>query len=182
MIKKGIITIISLLCFMQVQAKSVGFNKFDITNFKAQLNLIKQETEKEYLAANQSIDAQIMAQLNAFNANMYKNIKSDVNVPQITQTKFSLVRNSRRKHEYIKHYTRQMFAESDLAKKQEYFRKTAAIFSYLKGYDRRLSYQIKNLLNRAKEVVQKAKNNDFKRAYNLAEALSKDFYKYVKLS
>lgn len=76
-----------------------------------------------------------------------------------------------------------MRAESDILEKQEYFRKSAAIFNYLKGYDRTISYQIKNdLLNRAKAVVAKGKANDFKGAYYLAEGLSKDFYKYVKLS
>lgn len=183
MINKSIISLIFLLCFMHVYAKNLSFKEFDTTNFKTQLNLVKQETEKEYLNNTQSIDAKIIAVLNSFDANMYKSIKSDIYVTPITKTKFSVVRNVRRKQEYIKHYTRQIFAESNLAKKQEYFRKTAAIFNYLKGYDRRLSYQIKNdLLNRAKEIVQKAKNNDFKQAYNLAEALSKDFYRYVKLS
>ena len=76
-----------------------------------------------------------------------------------------------------------MRAEGDIIAKQIYFRKTAAILNYLKGYDRSISYQIKtSLLNRTNQVVQKAKANDFKGAYKLAEDMSKDFYKYVKLN
>ena len=177
---KKIITIISLLCFMHVLAQAAGFNKFDKTNFQTQLNLAKQEIEN---SAPQSIDGKILTLLNSFDAKMYKNIKSDVKVPAITQTKYSVVRNARKKQEYIKHYTSAMRAESEVAAKQKYFRKTAAIFNYLKGYDRSISYQTKTaLLSRANQVVQKAKGNDFKAAYNLAEDLSKDFYKYVKVN
>ena len=183
MMKKSLIPLVCLLCFMQVQAKNNNFKEFDETNFKAKLTQIKQEVEKEYLANNQNIDVQIIAVLSSFNSNMYKNIKSDVYVTPITQTKYSVIRSARKKNEYIKHYTSKMRAESEIASKQEYFRKTAAIFNYLKGYDRSISYQTKNvLLTRANQVVKKAKENDFKQAYNLAEALSKDFYKYVKLS
>lgn len=183
MMKKSLITLVCLLCFMQVQAKNNNFKEFDETNFKTKLTQIKQEVEKEYLANNQSIDAQILVLLNSFDEKMYKSIKSDVNVPPITQTKYSVIRSTRKKHEYIQHYTNKMRAESDIASKQAYFRKTAAIFNYLKGYDRSISYQTKNvLLTRANQVVQKAKANDFKGAYYLADALSKDFYKYVKLS
>ena len=181
MINKKIITIISLVFFMQVLAQAGNFNKFDITNFQTQLNLAKQEIEN---AAPQSIDGKILAVLNSFDATMYKNIKSDVKVPALSNKKCSLaVRNSARKQEYIKHYTGTMRSESEVAEKQNYFRKTAAIFNYLKGYDRRISYQTKSaLLGRANQVVQKAKINDFKAAYNLAEELSKDFYKYVKVN
>lgn len=183
MIKKSIITIISLLCFAQVYAKNNSFSEFDKANFKTQLNLAKQKVEKEYLNNTQSIDAKIMALLNSFDAKLYKSIKSDVNVPPITKTKFSTIRSAQKKHEYIKHYTSQMRASSEIAAKQAYFRKTAAILNYLKGYDRGINHQVKNaLFNRTNQVVQKAKANDFKTAYKLAEDLSKDFYKYVKLS
>lgn len=183
MIKKSIITLISLLCFMQVYAKGNNFKEFDITNFKAQLTQVKQEVEKEYFANNQGIDAQIIATLSSFNSAMYKSIKSDVYVTPITQTKYSVIRSARRKNEYIKHYISKMRAESDIADKQAYFRKTAAILNYLKGYDRSISYQIKNdLLSRAKEVVAKGKANDFKGAYSLAKDLAKDYYGYVKVN
>ena len=183
MIKKSIITIISLLCFAQVYAKNNSFSEFDKTNFKTQLNRAKQAVEREYLNNNQSIDAKIIALLNSFDAKLYKSIKSDVEVPQITKTKYSPVRSTRRKHEYIKHYSSQMRAGSDIAKKQEYFRKTAAILNYLKGYDRGVSYQTKTaLLSRVNQVVQKGRANDFKAAYSLAESLSKDYYKYVKIN
>ncbi|MBQ4492983.1 MAG: hypothetical protein II972_00035 [Elusimicrobiaceae bacterium] len=183
MIKKSIITIISLLCFAQVYAKDNNFKEFDKANFKTQLNLAKQAVEKEYLSKTSSIDAKIIALLNSFDAKLYKSIKSDVNVPPITKTKFSTIRSAQKKHEYIKHYASQMRADTDIAKKQVYFRKTAAILNYLKGYDRGMAYQTKTtLLNRTNQVVQKAKANDFKTAYKLAEDLSKDFYKYVKLS
>ncbi|GEM_PF-5262659 len=183
MIKKTIITIILLLCFMQVYAKDNRLVEFDITNFKAQLALLKQQVEKEYLNNTQSIDAEIISVLSSFNSTMYKNIKSDVYVAPITQTKYSVIRSARKKNEYIKHYIGQMRAESDIQEKQEYFRKSAAIFNYLKGYDRNISYQIKsNLLIRAGQVVQKAKANDFKGAYSLAKLLSQDYYKYVKVN
>ena len=183
MIKRSIIIIISLLCFMQVYAKGNNFKEFDITNFKAQLTQVKQEVEKEYFANNQGIDAQIITALSSFNAAMYKNIKSDVSVTPITQTKYSVIRSARKKNEYIKHYVGQMRAENDLATKREYFRKTAAILNYLKGYDRSISYQIKvELLNRTNQVVAKGKSNDFKGAYNLAKDLAKDYYGYVKLN
>ena len=180
---KIIISITLLLCFMQVYAKNYNFTEFDSVGFKAQLNLVKQEAEKEYLNKTQSIDAQILATLSSFNASMYKSIKSDIYVTPITQTKYSVIRSARKKNEYIKHYTSKMRAESDIAEKQKYFRKTAAILNYLKGYDKNISYQIKaSLLNRANQVVVKGKANDFKGAYSLAEGLSRDFYKYVKLS
>lgn len=183
MIKKSIITIISLLCFMQVLAQAGNFKEFDATNFKAQLTQIKQKVEKEYSANTQDIDVQIIAALSSFNAAMYKNIKSDVNVPPITQTKYSVIRNARKKNEYIKHYTSQMRASSEIAAKQTYFRKTAAILNYLKGYDRSIPYQRKNdLLSRAKAVVAKGKANDFKGAYSLAKDLAKDYYGYVKVN
>ena len=183
MIKKNIIIIISLLCFAQVYAKDNNLGKFDKTNFQRELTLAKQTVEREYLNNTQSIDAKIIALLNSFDAKLYKSIKSDIEVPQITQTKYSAVRSTRRKQEYIKHYTSQMRAEGDIIAKQIYFRKTAAILNYLKGYDRSISYQIKtSLLNRTNQVVQKAKANDFKGAYKLAEDLAKDYYRYVKLS
>ena len=76
-----------------------------------------------------------------------------------------------------------MRAEGNVAAKQIYFRKTAAILNYLKGYDRNISYKTKTaLLSRTNQVVQKARANDFKGAYKLAEGLSKDYYRYVKLS
>lgn len=183
MIKRSMITIISLLCFMQVYAKGNNFKEFDLTNFKAQLTQIKQEVEKEYIANNQDIDVQIIAALSSFNSNMYKSIKSDVYVTPITQTKYSVIRSARKKNEYIKHYTSKMRAENDIADKQAYFRKTAAILNYLKGYDRSISYQIKTaLLNRVNQVVAKGKANDFKGAYSLAKDLAKDYYGYVKLN
>ena len=183
MIKKSIITIISLLCFAQVYARENGFKEFDKTNFKNQLTLAKRAVENEYLNNTQSIDAKILALLNSFDAKLYKSIKSDIEVPPITQTKYTTFRSATKKQEYIKHYTRQMRADSNIVAKQIYFRKTAAILNYLKGYDRNIPYKTKTaLLNRTNQVVQKAKSNDFKGAYKLAEDLSKDYYKYVKLS
>lgn len=182
MIKKSMITIILILCFAQVYASN-NFKEFDKTNFQTQLNLAKQTVEKEYLNNTQSIDAKILVLLNSFDAKLYKSIKSDIEVPQITQTKYSTIRSATKKQEYIKHYVGQMRADSNIVTKQFYFRKTAAILNYLKGYDRSISYQTKTaLLNRAGQVVQKAKANDFKGAYKLAEDLSKDYYRYVKLS
>jgi hypothetical protein len=168
---------------MQVQAKESLFKELDINKFKTELILLKQQTEKEYSLKNQGIDEEIISVLSSFNSAMYKSIKSDVSVTPITQTKYSVIRSATKKHEYIKHYTSQLRANNDIAEKQAYFRKTAAILNYLKGYDRNISYQIKSsLLSRAKAVVQRGKANDFKGAYYLAEGLSKDFYKYVKLS
>lgn len=182
MIKKSLIIIALLLCFAQVYAKNNNFKEFDKTNFKTQLNQAKQAVEREYLNNTKSIDAKIIALLNSFDAKLYKSIKSDIEVTPITQTKYSAVRSARKKHEYIKHYTSQMRAEGNIAAKQIYFRKTAAILNYLKGYDRSISYKTKTvLLERASQVVQKAKANDFKGAYKLAEGLSKDYYRYVKL-
>lgn len=183
MIKKSLIIIALLLCFAQVYAKNNNFKEFDKTNFKKELTLAKQAVEREYLSNSKSIDAKIIALLNSFDARLYKSIKSDIEVPTITQTKYSAMRSARRKHEYIKHYTKQMRADANIAAKQIYFRKTAAILNYLKGYDRSISYKTKTvLLERASQVVQKAKANDFKGAYKLAEDMSKDYYRYVKLS
>lgn len=184
MIKRNIIiSLISLFCFMQVQAKDISFKAFNEDDFKAQLNRLKQETQAKYWAANQGIDAQINTLLNSFDLKMYKSIKSDTVVPQLTEGKYSLLRSSRRKRETTKYYWNLMKANQEISQKQEYFHKTAAILNYLKRYDRKMPFNTKKeLLSALNKVVQKGKENDFKEAYRLAKGLSKNFFKYVRVS
>ena len=178
-----IISLISLFCFMQAQAKDISFKAFHEDNFKTQLNQLKQEAQAKYLAAKQGIDAQINTLLNSFDLKMYKSIKSDTVVPALTDRKYSVSRSSRRKKELTKHYWNLMKASQEIGQKQEYFHKTAAILNYLKGYDRKMPFNTKKeLLSAVNKVVQKGKENDFKEAYNLAKGLSKNFFKYVRFS